>query len=116
MKPLKSVALAVALFALAQAPASAQETGGAPPTGAAATAPATSSSYLFDLRSVAVGLVIIGAGYGIGILARAAVESQARQPEMAGRIQTTMIIAAALIEGVTLFGLVIILLAVNQGK
>jgi F-type H+-transporting ATPase subunit c len=115
MKLLKSVALAAALFALAQAPASAQGSGGGTTPGTAATA-ANGSSYLFDLRSVAVGLVIIGAGYGIGILARAAVESQARQPEMAGRIQTTMIIAAALIEGVTLFGLVIILLAVNQGK
>ena len=53
------------------------------------------------------GLVIIGAGYGIGRLAGSALESMARQPEMAGRIGTNMIIAAALIEGVTLFALYI---------
>lgn len=53
------------------------------------------------------GLVIIGAGYGIGRIASAAVESMARQPEVAGNIQTAMIIAAALIEGVTFFGLIV---------
>ncbi len=53
------------------------------------------------------GLVIIGAGRGIGHLAGAAVEGQARQPEVAGRIFTSMIIAAALIEGVTFFALII---------
>ena len=49
---------------------------------------------------------------GIGGLAKAAVESMARQPEIAGNIQTSMIIAAALIEGVTFFALLIILLQV----
>ena len=53
------------------------------------------------------GLVIIGGGYGIGKLAASAVESMARQPEIAGSIQTAMIIAAALIEGVTFFALII---------
>ena len=47
-----------------------------------------------------VGLVIIGAAMGIGGLTKSAVESMARQPEMAANIQTAMIIAAALIEGV----------------
>ncbi|HMP06598.1 MAG TPA: ATP synthase F0 subunit C [Lacipirellulaceae bacterium] len=51
------------------------------------------------------GLVAIGAGYGIGKLASSAVESMARQPEVAGTIQTAMIIAAALIEGFTFFAL-----------
>ena len=50
---------------------------------------------------------IIGAGYGIGKIGAAAVESMARQPEVAGNIQTAMIIAAALIEGVTLFALIV---------
>ena len=60
------------------------------------------------------GLVTLGAGLGIGRLAGAALEGTARQPEAAGKIQTTMIIAAALIEGVALFGEVIcILLAVK---
>ena len=57
------------------------------------------------------GLVILGAGLGIGKLAASAVESMARQPEVAGNIQTAMIIAAALIEGVTFFALIVCLLS-----
>lgn len=53
------------------------------------------------------GLVLIGVGMGIGKLAGSAVESMARQPEVAGKIQTAMIIAAALIEGAALFALVV---------
>ena len=45
------------------------------------------------------GLVAIGAGYGISKIAAAAMEGIARQPEAGGKIQTGMIIAAALIEG-----------------
>ncbi len=52
-------------------------------------------------------LVVIGAAYGIGRLAGSAVESMARQPEVAGTIQVAMIIAAALIEGFTFYALVI---------
>jgi F-type H+-transporting ATPase subunit c len=54
-----------------------------------------------------VGLVVIGAAYGIGRLAGSALESIARQPEVAGSIQTAMIIAAALIEGFTFYALFI---------
>src|SRR3954470_841397 len=53
------------------------------------------------------GLVVIGAAYGIGKLAASALESIARQPEVAGNIQTAMIIAAALIEGFTFYALFI---------
>jgi F-type H+-transporting ATPase subunit c len=53
------------------------------------------------------GLVTVGAAYGIGKLASSALESMARQPEVAGNIQTAMIISAALIEGFTFFALVI---------
>jgi len=53
------------------------------------------------------GLVALGAGLGIGRLAAAALEGAARQPEASGDLRTTMIIAAALVEGVALFGLVI---------
>lgn len=53
------------------------------------------------------GLVALGAGIGIGRLAGPAMEGSARQPEAAGDIRASMIIAAALIEGVALFGLVI---------
>ncbi|NLY02073.1 MAG: ATP synthase F0 subunit C [Rhodopirellula sp.] len=55
------------------------------------------------------GLVIIGAAYGIGKIGSSAVESMARQPEVAGNINTAMIIAAALIEGVTFFALIVCL-------
>ena len=51
------------------------------------------------------GLVVIGAAYGIGKLASSALESMARQPEIAGNIQTAMIIAAALIEGFTFYAI-----------
>jgi F-type H+-transporting ATPase subunit c len=56
------------------------------------------------------GLIILGAGYGIGRIGSAAVESMARQPEVAGNVQTAMIIAAALIEGVTFFALIVCLI------
>ncbi|MCG2683081.1 MAG: ATP synthase F0 subunit C [Planctomycetales bacterium] len=58
------------------------------------------------------GLVILGAGYGIGRIGSSAVESMARQPEVAGSVQTAMIVAAALIEGVTFFALIVCLLSV----
>jgi F-type H+-transporting ATPase subunit c len=76
-------------------------------------APATSGPAPFsDFKAIGAGLVIIGAAMGIGSLAKGAVESMARQPEIAGNIQTAMIIAAALIEGVTFFALVIIIVQV----
>lgn len=59
-----------------------------------------------SLAAVGVGLVVIGAGIGIGLIGSKAVEGIARQPEAAGKIQTAMIIAAALIEGAALFGIV----------
>jgi F-type H+-transporting ATPase subunit c len=52
-------------------------------------------------------MAVIGAALGIGKLAAAAMEGSARQPQIAGDIRTTMIIAAALIEGVALFAEVI---------
>jgi F-type H+-transporting ATPase subunit c len=57
--------------------------------------------------AIGCGLVAIGSGLGIGKLAASAVESMARQPEVAGTIQTAMIIAAALIEGFTFYALYI---------
>lgn len=59
---------------------------------------------------IGAGLVILGAGLGIGRIGGSAVEAIARQPEAGGRIFTSMIIAAALIEGATLFALVICLI------
>ena len=63
---------------------------------------------------IGAGIAVIGAGLGSGKLASSALESMGRQPEAAGPIRTAMIIAAALIEGVAFFALVVcILLAVK---
>ena len=59
---------------------------------------------------IGAGLAVIGAGLGIGRIGGSATEAIARQPEMAGQIQTAMLITAALIEGVALFAAVIGLL------
>jgi F-type H+-transporting ATPase subunit c len=59
---------------------------------------------------IGAGLAVIGAGLGIGKLAAAAMEGSARQPTATGDIRTSMIIAAALIEGATLFAIVVCLL------
>ena len=61
------------------------------------------------------GMSVLGVGLGIGKLAAAAMEGSARQPTAAGDIRTSMIIAAALIEGATLFAIVVcLLLAINK--
>ncbi|HET8861185.1 ATP synthase F0 subunit C [Marivirga sp.] len=62
------------------------------------------------LAAIGAGLAVIGAGYGIGKIGSSAMEGIARQPEAAGKIQGAMIIAAALIEGAALFGIVVALL------
>lgn len=59
---------------------------------------------------IGAGIAAIGAGIGIGQIGRGAVESIARQPEAVGDIRSNMIIAAALIEGVAFFAIVISLL------
>jgi F-type H+-transporting ATPase subunit c len=59
---------------------------------------------------IGAGLVAIGAGLGIGRIGGSAMEAMARQPEAAGRIQTGMLIIAALIEVIALFGVVVCLL------
>lgn len=60
--------------------------------------------------ALAAGVATIGAAMGIGNIGRGALESIARQPEAAGNIQTSMIISAAFIEGVSFFALVVCLL------
>ncbi len=57
------------------------------------------------------GITIVGAGYGFGRIGSAALESMARQPEVAGRAQTAMIVIAALLEGATFFALIVCILA-----
>ena len=56
------------------------------------------------------GLVVIGAARGIGNIGGSATEAIARQPEAGGQIFTAMLLSAALIEGVALFGVVVTLL------
>jgi len=63
-----------------------------------------------SIAAIGAGLAVLGAGLGIGRIGGSAVEGIARNPEAAGKIQTAMIIAAALIEGVALFGVVVGLL------
>ena len=57
--------------------------------------------------AIGAGLAVIGAGIGIGLVGGRAMEAIARQPEATGKIQTAMIIAAALIEGAALFAIVV---------
>lgn len=63
-----------------------------------------------SLAAVGAGIAVIGAGLGIGKIGGNAMEAIARQPEAASRIQTAMIISAALIEGAALFAIVVALL------
>ncbi|HHU34409.1 MAG: ATP synthase F0 subunit C [Bacteroidales bacterium] len=63
------------------------------------------------LAAIGAGIAAIAAGFGIGSIGKAAMEGIARQPEAAGKIQTAMIISAALIEGVCLFAVVVSLIA-----
>jgi F-type H+-transporting ATPase subunit c len=60
--------------------------------------------------AVGAGLVIVGAGIGVGLLWAAGLQSIARQPEMQTKLQAVMLIGAALIEGTALFALVICLM------
>ena len=56
------------------------------------------------ITGLAAGLSVLGAGLGIGRIGGSAMEAIARQPEATNKIQTAMIISAALIEGVAFFG------------
>ncbi len=74
----------------------------------------TSTALAFLSAGFGAGIAVIGAGIGIGRLAASALEGTARQPTATGDLRTTMIISAALIEGVTLFAIVVcVLLAIK---
>ena len=102
MKALQLAVLVVVVLLVVVAPAAAQ-------------AP-TSASFAGSGVGGGIGaaIAIIGAGIGFGKIGAAALESMARQPEIAARIQTAMIIIAALLEGATFFALLICLLV--QGR
>jgi F-type H+-transporting ATPase subunit c len=75
----------------------------------------TSFALGYLSAGLGAGLAVLGVGLGIGRLAAAALEGTARQPTATGDIRTSMIIAAALIEGATLFAIVVcLLLAINK--
>ena len=69
-------------------------------------------SYL--AAGIGAGITVIGGGLGIGKLAAAAMEASGRQPEVAGQVRTSMLIAAALIEGATFFGLAICIILATK--
>jgi F-type H+-transporting ATPase subunit c len=73
--------------------------------------PPSNTSVFLSGGSIGAGLgaaiTMIGAGYGFGRIGAAALESMARQPEVAGRILPAMIVIAALLEGATFFALLI---------
>lgn len=64
------------------------------------------------LAGIGAGIAAIGAGIGIGKIGTSALESIARQPESTGDIRANMIVAAALVEGVALFAVIVCLLVV----
>lgn len=102
MKKIVSSALCVIALLVLAAPAMAQE------GDQSAVLQSAQAWTLINLSGAfGCGLVVIGAAYGIGRLAGSALESMARQPEVAGNIQVAMIIAAALIEGFTFYALFI---------
>lgn len=67
-----------------------------------------------SVAAIGAGLAVLGAGIGIGRIGGSAVEGIARNPEASGKIQIAMLIAAALIEGIALFGVVVGMLGANQ--
>jgi F-type H+-transporting ATPase subunit c len=106
MKNLQRLALVLMFLLVFVTPAFAQGTG--------------STSYTLSGAAVGAGIgaafTIVGAGYGFGKIGSAALEGMARQPEAAGKIQTAMIVIAALLEGATFFALIICIQLVGQAK
>ncbi len=78
----------------------------------AAAAAAASAGLAKAGGAVGAGIAAIAAGIGVGNIGKSALESIARQPEAANDIRANMILAAALVEGVALFGVIAGLLAV----
>jgi F-type H+-transporting ATPase subunit c len=96
MKALQLLALVVVVLLVTATPVLAQ------------TSPTSTSFSGAGLGAgFGAGLTIVGAGWGFGRIGQAALESMARQPEIAGRVQTAMIVIAALLEGATFFALLI---------
>jgi F-type H+-transporting ATPase subunit c len=106
MKTLKVLLFVVGIVLLMASPVLAQTP--PPPTGNMTISGASIGAGL------GAALTLIGAGLGFGRIGAAALESMARQPEVAGRIQTAMIVIAALLEGATFFALVVCIVVAGK--
>ena len=110
------LAVAAALFLLVS-PAMAQPPVTTPTVGPAGT---PSTSYLISGAGIGAGIgiaiTILGAGWGFGRIGGSALESMARQPEVADKVRGAMIVIAALLEGATFFALLVCLLLVSYAK
>jgi len=102
------ILMGFAALLLVPATAAMAQATGAAPAGSSTVFPV--SGLIAIGAAVGAGLAIVGGGKGIGMIGSHAVDATARQPEAGGRIFTTMIISAALIEGATLFAVVVALL------
>lgn len=102
-KTLSWIAVTSVVFLASTSPAAAADQGSAPFYGNAIAA------------GIGVGLTIIGAGIGFGKIGASALESMARQPEVAERIGQNMIVIAALLEGATFISLIVCMIAVFRG-
>ena len=105
MKALRLLALVVVALLLTAAPLLAQPT-------TSPTTPVLSGNAVG--AGLGAAITILGAGYGFSRIGSAALESMARQPEVAGQVQTAMIVIAALLEGATFFALIICILLANK--
>jgi F-type H+-transporting ATPase subunit c len=104
MKTFKLLALVVVVLLVCAFPALAVDTAGA------------NSPFYGNAVGAGLGaaLTIIGAGFGFGKIGSSALESMARQPEVAGRVQTAMLIIAALLEGATFFALIVCIIMATK--
>jgi F-type H+-transporting ATPase subunit c len=104
MKALQIVCVTLGVFLVTAGPALAQ----------------AGETHVFSGGAIGAGvgaaLTLVGAGYGLGRIGSAALESMARQPEVAPRIMTAMIIIAAILEGATFFSLIVCILINGNAK
>ncbi len=107
MKAVQLLALVVVVLLVTATPLFAQQA--PPPPGTSMTTSVLSGGSVG--AALGAGITILGAGWGFGRIGQAALESMARQPEVAGRVQTGMIVIAALLEGATFFALIVCILA-----
>jgi len=98
----KVIGLTMVMLLVSAAPVAAQQKYGGPPN---LTNVSFSGAALG--AGLGMGITIFGAGFGLGKIGSAALEAMARQPEVAGRVQTAMLIIAAMLEGATLASVIL---------